>query len=126
MEEGETDAIIFASLLEQYVCHVSRRKCTWREFKMTTELGTYEMENIMLDLGFNINILPKKSWELMCKPKLVWSPIQLRLANQYKMYPIGRLEQVEVNIEGVKTKKNFEVINIMDDLDPYLSLLGID
>jgi hypothetical protein len=33
---------------------------------------------------------------------------------------------VEVNIEGVKTRENFEVIEIMDDSDPYLSLLGID
>jgi hypothetical protein len=55
-----------------------------REFKMTTELGKYEMEGIMLDLGSDVNIFPKKSWELMGKPKLVWSPIQLRLANQYK------------------------------------------
>jgi hypothetical protein len=66
-----------------------------------------------------VNILPKKYWELMGKPNLVWSPIQLRLANQYQIYPIGRLEQVEVNIEGVKTKADFEVIEIMDDSDPY-------
>jgi hypothetical protein len=36
------------------------------------------------------------------------------------------LEQVEVNIEGVKTKVDFEVIEIMDDSDPYPALLGID
>jgi hypothetical protein len=33
---------------------------------------------------------------------------------------------VEVNIEGVKTKADFEVIEIMDDSNPYPSLLGID
>jgi hypothetical protein len=93
---------------------------------MTTELGGYDMDGVMLDLGFDVNILPKKSWEVMGKPKLVWSPIQLRLENQYKIYPIGRLEQVEVNIEGVKTKDDFEVIEIMDDSDPYPALLGID
>jgi hypothetical protein len=48
------------------------------------------------------------------------------LANQYKIYPIGHLEQVEVNIEGVKTKVDFEVIDIMDESDPYPALLGID
>jgi hypothetical protein len=68
----------------------------------------------------------KKSWELMGKPSLVWSPIQLQLENQYRIYPIGRLEQVEVNIEGVKMKDDFEVIEIMDDSDPYPALLGID
>jgi hypothetical protein len=31
-----------------------------------------------------------------------------------------------MNIEGVKMKAYFEVIEIMDDFDPYPSLLGID
>jgi hypothetical protein len=31
-----------------------------------------------------------------------------------------------VNIEGVKTKASFEVIEIMDDSYPYPILLGID
>jgi hypothetical protein len=59
----------------------------------------------------------KKSWELMGKPNLVWSPIKLRISKQYIIYLIGRLEQVEVNINGVKTKTNFEVIEIIDDSD---------
>jgi hypothetical protein len=33
---------------------------------------------------------------------------------------------IEVNIEGVKTKVDFEVIKIVDNSDPYLALLGID
>jgi len=36
------------------------------------------------------------------------------------------LEKVEFNIDGVKTKTDFEVIEIMDGLDLYLALLGID
>jgi hypothetical protein len=32
---------------------------------------------------------------------------------------------VEVNIEAVKTKADFEVIEIMDDSNPYPALLGI-
>jgi hypothetical protein len=36
------------------------------------------------------------------------------------------LEQVEVNIEGVKMKVDFEVIKIMDDYNPYPALLDID
>jgi hypothetical protein len=46
--------------------------------------------------------------------------------NQYIIYPIGRLEQVEVNIEGVKKKVDFEMIEIMDDSDPYPAFLSID
>jgi hypothetical protein len=33
---------------------------------------------------------------------------------------------VEVDIEGVKTRAYFEVIEIMDDSKPYPSLPGID
>jgi len=84
------------------------------------------MDGVMLDLGFNVNILLKKSWELMGKSGLVWSPIQLWLVNQYRIYPICRLEKVELNIERVKKKDHFEVIEIMDDYDPYPTLLGID
>jgi hypothetical protein len=36
------------------------------------------------------------------------------------------MEQVEVKIEVMKTKKNFEVIEIMDDSYPYPMLLLID
>ena len=84
------------------------------------------MNKIILDLGSDVNIFPNKTWELMGKPKMVWSPIQLRLASQYKIYPIDRLEYIEVNVDGVKTKTYFEVVEITNDIDPYPSLLGID
>jgi hypothetical protein len=48
------------------------------------------------------------------------------LANQYKIYPIGWVENVEVNINGVKTTTYFEVIDIMDKKDPYPAFLGKD
>jgi hypothetical protein len=89
-----------------------------RDFKMTTELEIYEMDYVMLDPRSNVNIFPKKSWELIGKPNLVWFPIQLRLANQYQIYPISRIEQVEVNIEGLRPKQDFKVIEIMDESDP--------
>jgi hypothetical protein len=33
---------------------------------------------------------------------------------------------MEVDLEGVKTYANFEVIEILDDKDPYLALFGMD
>ena len=73
-----------------------------------------------------MNILPRKTWEALGKPRLTYSPIQLSLAKQYCILPIGRLEGVEVDIAGVKTYIDFEVIDIMGDKDPYPALLGID
>jgi hypothetical protein len=71
------------------VCQVSKNKHTGREFKMTVELGSYDMDGVMLDLGSDKNILPKKSWDFMDRLNLVWFPIQPRMANRYKIYPIG-------------------------------------
>ena len=62
----------------------------------------------------------------MGKPRLEWSPIQLRLANQQKIVPLGRFSNVPVDIEGVSTFTDFEVIEIIDDSNPYPALLGIE
>ena len=61
----------------------------------------------------------------MGKPRLVWSPVQLRLANQSKVLPIGQLTQVPIKIEGIQTYANFDVIDIVDDKNLYPTLLGI-
>ena len=43
-----------------------------------------------------------------------------------KFLPIGRLTQVPVEVEGLRTYADFEVIDIVDDTNPYPALLGID
>ena len=55
-----------------------------------------------------------------------WSPIELRMANQHKIIPMGRLQEVTMDIEGASTLEDFEVIEIFDDNNPYPALLGID
>jgi hypothetical protein len=80
----------------------------------------------MLDLGLNVKILPKNTWEYLGKPQLVYSAIQLRMENLYCIFPIGRMENVEIDVVGVMTKTNFEVIEIMGYKDPYSSLLSVD
>ena len=62
----------------------------------------------------------------MGEPKLEWSTIQLRMANQQKIIPLGRLPKVMVDIAGVKFLVDFEVIEIVEDVDPYPTLLGLD
>jgi hypothetical protein len=48
------------------------------------------------------------------------------MANQYCIFPIGILENVEIDVVGVKTVADFGVIKIMGDKDPYPTLLSID
>ena len=70
--------------------------------------------------------MTKKTWALMGKLKLIYSPIKLRMANQQAISPFGRLEHVLVEINGVRMFAYFEVIEIVDDNCPYPVLLGID
>ena len=84
------------------------------------------MDEVILDLGSEVNVLTKQTWEHMGSPKLVRSPIHLRLANQQRVSPLGRLSQVPVNIDGVRSSTDFEVIEIIGDSIPYPVLLGID
>ena len=71
-------------------------------------------------------VITKKTWELMGKAKFQWSPIQLRMENKQNIVPLGILSGIAVDIEGVRTTTDFEVIEIMDDKNAYLALLGID
>lgn len=73
-----------------------------------------------------MNILPKQTWERMGRPALQWSLIQLRMVNQQKIIPMGWLYKVTVDIEGASAMADFEVIEIVDDNNPYPAIFGID
>lgn len=61
----------------------------------------------------------------MGEPKLEWSTIQLCMANQQNIIPLGRLSKIMVDIAGVKVWADFKVIRIVEDADPYLALIGL-
>jgi len=39
---------------------------------------------------------------------------------------MGRLQEIIVDTKGVRTQMNFEMIEIVDDINPHPALLGID
>ena len=55
---------------------------TEKEMRLNAQIGDDEMDEVILDLGSEVNVLTKQTWELTGKPKLRYSPIQLRLENQ--------------------------------------------
>jgi hypothetical protein len=93
---------------------------------LEAQLDDFEIRDVMLELGSNVNILPIKTLEALGKPQLVYFPIQLRMENQYYIFPVQRLENVDVDVVRVKMTSDFKVIEIMGDKDPYSALLGID
>lgn len=82
--------------------------------------------DLMSDLGSNVNILLQKSWETMEKFKLACSPIQLQMEDQYNIFPIGRLEDIEVDLAILERIVDFEVIKVMDEMGLYITLFEID
>lgn len=84
------------------------------------------MDQVIFDLGSDANVLPKHTWECLGMSTLQWSPIQLRMENQQKILPMGRFQGVTIDIEGTSMQTDFELIDIVDDNNPYPMFLGID
>ena len=93
---------------------------------LNAQIGDYDMDEVILDLGSEVNVLMKQTSELMGKLELSYSPIQLKLENQQKVNPMGRLSNMSVDIDGVWSLADFEVIEIIDDSNLFPALLGID
>ena len=66
--------------------NVNRVRRNGREMRLNVQIDEYDKTNVIMDLGSEVNVLPKQTWGQMGKPSLSWSPIQLRLANQQRKY----------------------------------------
>ena len=86
------------------VNHLHTRRITSREFILNANIRDFNMGDITLDLGYEVNVLPNKTWKCMGDPTLVYSHVQLKLENQHRVLPIGRLKGVIVDLDGVLTK----------------------
>ena len=47
------------------------------------------------------------------------------MTNHQKVIPLGRLSKIVVDITGVNAQAEFEVIEIVEDADPYPALLDL-
>jgi hypothetical protein len=113
-------------LLNKAVHKLSKKRRINKELHLNAQIGEYDIDYVVLNLGSKVNVMTKKTWALMGKPKLVYSPIILRMDNKQFVSPFGILEHVPVDINGVRMFADFEVIEILNDRCTYLALLGID
>jgi hypothetical protein len=88
-------------LEQNIVNHFHRKTRKNREFGLNSNIVDFSMGDIILDLGYEVNVLPKKTWECMGEPTLGDSPIQLKLENQHRVISIGRLKCIPVDLDGV-------------------------
>ena len=89
--------------VERAINQIKRYIHTGREMRLNAVIGAYKMDEVILDLGYEVNVMIKQTWEIMAKPKLAFSPIQLRVANQQRIIPLGCLSSVLVDLDGVRS-----------------------
>ena len=66
------EEIIVDSQPKRTVNDVKNKFKMGRELRMTAHIGDYDMDYIVLDLGSDVNILIRQTWESMGKPRLDW------------------------------------------------------
>ena len=49
------------------------KKNAGKEIHMNIQIGDYEVDSFILDLGSDVNILTKQTWKKMGRPTLGWS-----------------------------------------------------
>ena len=57
------------TLKDSIVNSLQKRKIG-KEMRMNIQIGDYEFDSIIRDLGLDVNILTKKTWQLMGNPTL--------------------------------------------------------
>ena len=75
-------------LEKKTINHIHTRRRTCREFKLYANIGDFKMGDIILDLGSEVNVFPKKTWQCMGEPTLGYSHVHLKLSNQHRVLPI--------------------------------------
>jgi hypothetical protein len=81
------------------------------------------IKKVVVDFGLQVNILPIETWNRLGKPPLVPTMNLLNLVDQRFIEPIDTLKNIITDIMGIPTRVNFEVINLVEDIPTYPSLV---
>ena len=60
-------------LLNKVVHQLSKKRRTNKELHLNAQIGYYDIDYVVLDLGSEVNVMTKQTWTLMGKPKLIYS-----------------------------------------------------
>lgn len=95
---------------QKYIRRVKiNKRRTGKVFRVNNQVVGFQIKDTMLDLGLDVNILPREVWEALGKVRLTYLPIQLCMANQYCIVPVGRLEEVEFNVAATLSHRDSEL-----------------
>ena len=75
------------------------------------EIEGYRVRQIVLDFGYQVNIMKIDTSEQLGIPRLNESCIYLKLVDKGLIKPIGVWRNVDTTMKGITTKVDFEIIN---------------
>jgi hypothetical protein len=78
----------------------------------------------VVEFGSQVNILPWDTWIWLGQPSLAPTLNYLNLVDQILIEPIGILRNVETYIMGIPTSVNFKVIDLVEGIPTYETLVG--
>jgi hypothetical protein len=76
-------------LLNREVHQIAKKRRTNKELHLNSQIGKYDIDYVVFNLGSKVNVMTKQTWALMGKPKLIYSPIRFRMDNQQAVNPFG-------------------------------------
>jgi hypothetical protein len=76
-------------LLNREVHKIGNKRRKNKELYLNAQIGEYDIDYVVLNLGSEVNVMMKQTWALMGKSRLIYSPIKLRMDNKKDVSPFG-------------------------------------
>ncbi|XP_031096917.1 uncharacterized protein LOC116001167 [Ipomoea triloba] len=92
-------------------------------FTIPCKIGNVNVERAMLDLGASINVMPLSIYSSLNVGSLKETGVIVQLADRSNVYPIGVLEDVLVQVDGLIFPADFYVLDMEEDNSPNSSLI---
>ncbi|XP_031105454.1 uncharacterized protein LOC116010268 [Ipomoea triloba] len=92
-------------------------------FTIPCKIGNVNVDSAMLDLGASINVMPLSVYSSLNVGSLKETGVIVQLADRSNVYPVGVLEDVLVQVDGLICPVDFYVLDIEEDNCPNSSLI---
>jgi len=86
-------------------------------FSIPCIVGKVEIERVLCDLDASVSIMPYSMFRKLHRGPLQAAPFSLQLANGSKMQPIGRLDNMLVNIGDIWALEDFIIVDMLETDD---------
>ena len=100
----------------------SRKLSTPGSFSIPCIVGNVEIERTLCDLGASVSLMPYSLFHKFNLGLLQGAVFSLQLADSSEMQPIGKLEDVPVNIGDIWVLEDFIIVDMLETDDAQIIL----